>query len=69
MDWGEENEGRGAGHTIKLSKHAVHGAGAAAAAHADIKFVGMFCGHDCCFSKLFLVRGWWGSCKVVGWLI
>lgn len=34
-------------HTVKLPKHAVHGAGAAATAHADVEFVGVFCGHGC----------------------
>ncbi len=33
------------GLTFKLSKDAIHGAGATAAAHADIEFVGVFLCH------------------------
>ena len=40
-------KGGGEEHTIELSKDAIHGAGAASTAHADVEFVGVFCGHDC----------------------
>jgi hypothetical protein len=35
----------GRGRTVELAQDAVHGAGAAAAGHADVEFVGVLRGH------------------------
>jgi hypothetical protein len=55
----ERERGRREGHTVKLPKDSVHGAGAATAGHADVELVGVVC-HLC----FFLYLSDWSSCGV-----